>query len=156
MNILLCHRQCRGMSCFGRTQSPETSKKSSDWLYVRYCDGELMWQLPDTHPLIRMCVGMFFAILFGAAIGPAPVVPIQAGVSVALVLAMGPESAGGTRLVDVLLGASVGLLFSRAFTSNPFSDIGRSTSDFLRQLGNGMDRMLRACEVQSSKGQKPL
>ena len=65
--------------------------------------GELMWQLPDTHPLIRMCVGMFFAILFGAAIGPAPVVPIQAGVSVALVLAMGPESAGGTRLVHVLL-----------------------------------------------------
>ncbi|MDU4243798.1 MAG: FUSC family protein [Bifidobacterium longum] len=115
--------------------------------------GELMWQLPDTHPLIRMCVGMFFAILFGAAIGPAPVVPIQAGVSVSLVLAMGPESAGGTRLVDVLLGASVGLLFSQVlFTSNPFSDIGRSTSDFLRQLGNGMDRMLRACEVQSSKG----
>ncbi|HBR1775397.1 TPA: FUSC family protein [Klebsiella pneumoniae] len=115
--------------------------------------GELMWQLPDTHPLVRMSIGMFFAILLGAAIGPAPVVPIQAGVSVALVLAMGPESAGGTRLVDVLLGASVGLLFSQVlFTSNPFSDIGRSTSDFLRQIGNGLDRMLRACEVQSSKG----
>ena len=107
--------------------------------------GELMWQLPDTHPLVRMSIGMFFAILLGAAIGPAPVVPIQAGVSVALVLAMGPESAGGTRLVDVLLGASVGLLFSQVlFTSNPFSDIGRSTSDFLRQIGNGLDRMLRA------------
>lgn len=37
-------------------------------------------------------------------------------------------------------------------TPNPFSDIGRSTSDFLRQIGNGLDRMLRACEVQSSKG----
>ena len=72
-----------------------------------------MWQLLDTHPLVRMSIGMFFAILLGAAIGPAPVVPIRAGVSVALVLAMGPESAGGTRLVDVLLGASVGLLFSR-------------------------------------------
>lgn len=115
--------------------------------------GELMWQFPDTHPLVRMSTGMFFAILLGAIIGPAPVVPIQAGVSVALVLAMGPESAGGTRLVDVLLGASVGLLFSQVlFTSNPFSDIGRSTSDFLRQLGNGLDRMLRACEAQSSKG----
>ncbi|MDK8252405.1 hypothetical protein QP834_15550, partial [Enterococcus faecalis] len=55
--------------------------------------------------------------------------------------------------MDVLLGASVGLLFSQVlFTSNPFSDIGRSTSDFLRQIGNGLDRMLRACEVQSSKG----
>nr|WP_228707552.1 hypothetical protein [Klebsiella pneumoniae] len=102
--------------------------------------GELMWQLPDTHPLVRMSIGMFFAILCWAPpSGPAPVVPIQAGVSVALVLAMGPESAGGTRLVDVLLGASVGLLFSQVlFTSNPFSDIGRSTSDFLRQIGNGL------------------
>lgn len=55
--------------------------------------------------------------------------------------------------MDVLLGVSVGLLFSQVlFTSNPFSDIGRSTSDFLRQIGNRLDRMLRACEVQSSKG----
>lgn len=115
--------------------------------------GELMWQFPDTHPLVRMSIGMFFAILLGAVIGPAPVVPIQAGVSVALVLAMGPESAGGTRLVDVLLGTSVGLLFSQVlFTSNPFSDIGRATSDFLRQLGNGLDRILRASEAQSSQG----
>lgn len=115
--------------------------------------GELMWQFPDTHPLVRMSTGMFFAILMGAVIGPVPVVPIQAGVSVALVLAVGPESAGSTRLLDVLLGTSVGLLFSQVlFTSNPFSDIGRSTSDFLRQLGNGLERMLRACEVQSSKG----
>ncbi|MDU7531539.1 MAG: FUSC family protein, partial [Klebsiella sp.] len=27
--------------------------------------GELMWQLPDTHPLVRMSIGMFFAILLG-------------------------------------------------------------------------------------------
>ncbi|MBS0848661.1 FUSC family protein [Citrobacter sp. JGM124] len=114
--------------------------------------GELMWQLPDTHPLVRMSIGMFFAILLGAVIGPAPVVPIQAGVSMALVLAMGPETAGSTRLIDVLLGSSVGLLFSQVlFTSNPFNDIGRATSDFLRQLGNGLNRMLRACEAQSSE-----
>ncbi|MFK3704739.1 aromatic acid exporter family protein [Klebsiella sp. NPDC088457] len=114
--------------------------------------GELMWQFPDTHPLVRMSVGMFFAILLGAVIGPAPVVPIQAGVSVALVLAMGPDTAGGTRLLDVLLGAAVGLLFSQVlFTSNPFKDIGRATSDFLRQIGNGLDRVLRACEAQSGE-----
>ncbi len=69
----------------------------------------------------------------------------------------GAWKARAVRLVDVLLGASVGLLFSQVlFTSNPFSDIGRSTSDFLRQIGNGLDRMLRACEVQSSKEQRPL
>ncbi|WP_454692223.1 FUSC family protein [Achromobacter aloeverae] len=112
--------------------------------------GELMWQLPDTYPLVRMSVGMFFAILAGAVIGPTPVVPIQAGVSVALVLAMGPGTAGGTRLLDVLLGAAVGLLFSQVlFTSNPFKDIGRAASDFLLQIGNGLDRSLKACEARS-------
>ncbi|MDN7435729.1 FUSC family protein [Burkholderia multivorans] len=112
--------------------------------------GELMWQLPDTHPLVRMSIGMFFAILTGAVIGPAPVVPIQAGVSVALVLAMGPSTAGSTRLLEVVLGASVGLLFSQVlFTSSPFKDMGRAASDFLRQLGNGLDRVLKACEAQS-------
>ncbi|KAA5921763.1 aromatic acid exporter family protein [Achromobacter xylosoxidans] len=111
--------------------------------------GELMWKLPDTYPLVRMSVGMFFAILMGAVIGPAPVVPIQAGVSVALVLAMGPSTAGSTRLLEVLLGAAVGLLFSQVlFTSNPFKDMGRATSAFLRQIGNGLDRVLKACEAQ--------
>lgn len=113
--------------------------------------GELMWKLPDTYPLVRMSVGMFFAILLGAVIGPAPVVPIQSGVSVALVLAMGPSTAGSTRLLEVVLGAAVGLLFSQVlFTSNPFKDMGRATSDFLRQIGNGLDRVHKACEAQSS------
>ena len=92
--------------------------------------GELMWQLPDTHPLVRMSIGMFFAILLGAAIGPAPVVPIQAGVSVALVLAMGPESAGGTRLVDVLLGA-LRLIHSATLGAQPPTSCVRLVMDWI-------------------------
>ena len=40
-------------------------------------------------------------------------VPIQAAVSAVLVLALGPASAGVVRLLDVLAGTAVGLLFSQ-------------------------------------------
>jgi hypothetical protein len=53
--------------------------------------GDLLWQLPEQHLLLRMSLGAFLSILLGAIIGPAPVVPIQAGVSVILVLVLGPS-----------------------------------------------------------------
>ncbi len=113
--------------------------------------GDLLWQLPDQHLLIRLSAGIFLAVLLGAVVGPAPVVPIQSGVSVVLVLAMGPSAAGGTRLLDVLVGAAVGLIFSQVlFTSNPIKDMGRAASTFLKQLANGLDLIVRACEAQKA------
>lgn len=113
--------------------------------------GDLLWQLPDQHLLLRLSIGAFLSILLGAIIGPAPVVPIQAGVSVVLVLILGPTMAGTARLLDVVVGAAVGLLFSQVlFTSNPIKDMGRAASIFLKQLANGLDLILRACTAQKA------
>lgn len=113
--------------------------------------GDLLWQLPDQHQLLRLCLGIFVSVLLGAVIGPAPVVPIQAGVSLVLVLAMGPSAAGEARLLDVMVGAAVGLLFSQVlFTSNPIKDMGQAASIFLKQLANGLDLILRACKEQKA------
>ena len=113
--------------------------------------GDLLWQLPDQHLLLRLSLGAFLSILLGAIIGPAPVVPIQAGVSVVLVLILGPTMAGMARLLDVLVGAAVGLLFSQVlFTSNPIKDMGKAASIFLKQLANGLDLILRACTAQKA------
>ena len=114
--------------------------------------GELMWQMPDAHPLVRLGLGSFFSILLGTVIGPAPMVPIQAGVSMVLVLAMGPSNAGSARLLDVLVGAAVGVLFSQVlFTSNAFKDMGRAATVFLKQIANGLDAGLRACQAQDAR-----
>lgn len=113
--------------------------------------GDLLWQLPEQHLLLRMSLGAFLSILLGAIIGPAPVVPIQAGVSVILVLVLGPSMAGGARLLDVTVGAAVGLIFSQVLlTSNPIKDMGRAASIFLKQLANGLDLTLKACQQQKA------
>lgn len=113
--------------------------------------GDLLWQLPEQHLLLRMSLGAFLSILLGAIIGPAPVVPIQAGVSVILVLVLGPSMAGGARLLDVLVGAAVGLMFSQVLlSSNPIKDMGRAASIFLKQLANGLELILNACQQQKA------
>lgn len=114
--------------------------------------GELLWQIPDAHPLARLAIGIFTSVLLGSAIGPVPMVPIQSGVSMILVLAMGPSSAGGTRMLDVLMGASVGLLFSQVlFTSDPLKDMERASKVFLKQISNGLDLVVKSCETMDAK-----
>ena len=94
--------------------------------------GELAWLLPDTIPLLRLSLASLVALSLAAMLGQPPVVPIQAGVSVVLVLSMGPSAAGETRLVDVLVGAGVGLMFSQViFTANPLRAVSRSASALL-------------------------
>ncbi|WP_233209991.1 aromatic acid exporter family protein [Comamonas sp. 26] len=113
--------------------------------------GDLLWQLPEQHLLLRMSLGAFLSILLGAIVGPAPVVPIQAGVSVILVLVLGPSMAGSSRLLDVLVGAAVGLIFSQVLlSSNPIKDMGLAASIFLKQLANGLELILNACQQQKA------
>jgi hypothetical protein len=44
-------------------------------------------------PVLRMVLGLFVAMMAASSFGLGPVVPIQAGVSVLLVLTLGPETA---------------------------------------------------------------
>jgi uncharacterized membrane protein YgaE (UPF0421/DUF939 family) len=107
--------------------------------------GELAWLLPDHIPLLRLSLASLVALSLAAMLGQPPVVPIQAGVSVVLVLSMGPSAAGETRLFDVLVGAGVGLMFSQVvFTANPLRAMSRSASSLLVQLADGLEATLQA------------
>ena len=63
--------------------------------------GEIALFLPDSLPLLRLALVSFVAIIAAGFFGLPPVVPIQAGVSAILVLALGPETAGPVRMLDV-------------------------------------------------------
>ena len=73
--------------------------------------GEVVLLIPN--PTVAMGVGVFVSMALASCFGIGPVVPIQAGVSVLLVLTLGPETAGSTRMIDVLIGAAIGLICSR-------------------------------------------
>lgn len=107
--------------------------------------GELAWLLPDAIPLLRLSLASLVALSLASMLGQPPVVPIQAGVSVVLVLSMGPSAAGEIRLIDVLVGAGVGLMFSQViFTANPLRAVSRSASTLLEQLADGLEATLQA------------
>jgi uncharacterized membrane protein YgaE (UPF0421/DUF939 family) len=75
--------------------------------------GEIILVLPDTLPLLKIALAAFFAMLAAAAFGQLAVVPIQAGVSAILVVALGPAITGSVRMADVAVGAVVGLFLSQ-------------------------------------------
>ena len=82
--------------------------------------GELAFLLPGDLPALRLSLASFVAIMIAASYGLQAVVQIQAGVSALLVLALGPDSAGVVRLLDVFCGTAIGLLFSQVlFTRDP-------------------------------------
>ena len=113
--------------------------------------GEAALWLPDSYPLLRIGFATFFAIAIAALYGQGPVVPIQAGVSAVLMLAVGPESAGFVRMLDVVVGASVGLIFSQILlTPNPIGIIDSSAKDLLEKLASGFSKSLQALEAKDA------
>lgn len=104
--------------------------------------GELALLAPDTLPVLRMVAATFFSILIASVFGAPPVVPVQAGMSAILVLAIGSDTAGVVRLMDVVLGAMSGLFFSQVLmTPDPIRSINCVAERLLRDLGDG----LRGC-----------
>ena len=75
--------------------------------------GELSLVLPNVFPLLKITLTAFFAMIVAASYGQAAVVPIQAGVSAILVVALGPATTGYVRMIDVGVGAAVGFFFSK-------------------------------------------
>jgi uncharacterized membrane protein YgaE (UPF0421/DUF939 family) len=98
--------------------------------------GEAALLLPDTIPTLRVSVATFGAIMIATTYGQPAVVPIQAGVSAMLVLAMGSEYAGPVRMLDVACGTAVGLLFSQIlFTPDPVEQLRESERSLLGKVG---------------------
>jgi uncharacterized membrane protein YgaE (UPF0421/DUF939 family) len=82
--------------------------------------GELVFLLPpNLGPYgigeLRVAVAIFAAMVIATALGLPAVAPIQAGSSALLVILMGPEAAGLSRYLDVLLGTAIGLAFAFGF-----------------------------------------
>jgi uncharacterized membrane protein YgaE (UPF0421/DUF939 family) len=75
--------------------------------------GELSLVLPADIPLLRITLAAFLSMIVAASYGLAALVPIQAGVSAILITVFGPAADGPNRLLDVAVGAAVGLLFSQ-------------------------------------------
>ncbi|MFJ7883560.1 aromatic acid exporter family protein [Pseudomonas sp. NPDC096917] len=114
--------------------------------------GEAALWLPDAYPLLRIGFASFSAIAIAALYGLGPVVAIQAGVSAILMLAVGPENAGVVRMLDVVMGAGVGLMFSQILlTPNPIGIIDNSAKDLLEKLAKGFGKSLKALEENNSK-----
>lgn len=76
--------------------------------------GEAALFLPGDVWELRLGLSIFLATWIGASLGTSPVMSIQAGASALLVQLLGPEYAGLTRLLDVLVGLAVGLPFGFA------------------------------------------
>lgn len=77
--------------------------------------GELSLFFPDTWWDLRLALSSFVAMLIAASFIAAPVAVIQAGASAMLILLLGPREAGFARLLDVSVGAAIGLAFATVF-----------------------------------------
>ncbi len=109
--------------------------------------GELSLLLPDTIPVLHMSVVTFIAMLLATTFGLAPAIAIQAGVSALLVYVMGPQVAGVTRLLDVVVGAAVGLIFSQILlTPDPVRLIDRAVRGLLDRLAHELKQAGAALE----------
>jgi len=62
---------------------------------------------------VAMGIGVLLSMMIASYFGIRPVVPIQAGVSLLLVLKLGAETAGYVRMIDVVIGVIFGLICGR-------------------------------------------
>ena len=89
--------------------------------------------------------------LASLSVGPVTAVAGSAYLSAILVLAMGPQVAGVTRLIDVLVGAGVGLLFSQILlTPDPVRLIDRAARGLLDRLANGLKQAAIALDKEDA------
>jgi uncharacterized membrane protein YgaE (UPF0421/DUF939 family) len=103
--------------------------------------GELALSVGNGIPVLGGSVGTFVAMMIASSFGLGPVVPIQAGVSVILVLVMGPMTAGYVRLLDSCVGIVVALLFSQLLvTPDPVGMVKQAAAKLLRELGAAFSR----------------
>lgn len=110
--------------------------------------GELALYVPATYPLVRVSAAAFFAILIASTYGMLAVVPIQSGVSAVLVLALGSESAGAVRMLDVAAGTAVGMLFSQVLlTPDPVRVLAEAADALQAELRGALRQAAAAVEA---------
>ena len=113
--------------------------------------GELTLLLPGDIVVLRISLAALLSLLVASTYGQPPVVPIQAAVSAVLVIAFGPATAGSARMLDVIAGAGIGLLFSQVLlTPSPVRIIDDAVQALMRRMASG----LRLC-AESLRARDP-
>ncbi|MGX4692841.1 FUSC family protein [Streptomyces sp. JNUCC 63] len=86
-----------------------------------------------------MALGVFVALTAARFIGGPQVVVVQAGVSTVLVVALGDQSNGVQRLVDMLIGAGIALVFTQIlFPPEPLALLRRAEKAALTAIADGL------------------
>lgn len=97
--------------------------------------GEMILLLGQQALFVSIPLATFVAMSVAASFGFKPVVSTQAAVSSVLILSFGPQTAGLNRFLDVLVGASVALIFSQViFTPDPVSGLTKARDNLLERL----------------------
>ncbi|PZH06996.1 hypothetical protein C1I97_17360 [Streptomyces sp. NTH33] len=100
--------------------------------------GELVLVTVGTGPG-SMALGVFVALTAARVLGGPQVVLVQAGVSTVLVVALGDQSNGVQRLVDMLIGAGIALVFTQVlFPPEPLALLRRAEKAALTPIADGL------------------
>lgn len=120
--------------------------------------GEVLLALPDFNFALRIALITFAALMASLSFGLAPVIAIQSSVSAVLVTALGPETAGFTRLIDVSVGAGIALLFSQVLlTPDPVRLVEDAARRMLELMAQGFAQDAEAvAERDALKAQAAL
>lgn len=106
--------------------------------------GELVLQLPEHTVLLQIAPAAFLAMVMASLYGQAAVVPINAGVSAILVIAMGPTYAGYARLLDVAIGSSAAELPALPAHTDLAEDSGwHSSNQYLSDVRSALEAFER-------------
>ncbi|HKH26963.1 MAG TPA: FUSC family protein [Sphingomicrobium sp.] len=109
--------------------------------------GEVLLAVPVFDSGLRIALITFLAMMAALSFGLAPVIAIQGGVSGLLVIALGPTTAGATRLADALVGTGVALVFSQVvLTPNPVRMIDSAVRRMLQLLAQDFAQSAEALE----------
>lgn len=106
--------------------------------------------------LVQLVLAVFCAMMLSSGLGWSPVLVIQAGVSVVLVLAVGPQSAGLHRLVDGAVGVAIGLACSQfLLTPDPVKKLAAAMQAFLNELADGLEATAETIDRRAAGGPVP-
>lgn len=109
--------------------------------------GEATLLLPAMPTEVRIALVGFAGLAIASSYALAPPLIIQAGVSAIMVFALGTDVAGWTRVVDVIVGVSIGLMFSQVlFTPDPLKKLRMSVERFFHELSNNFKLAAQALE----------
>lgn len=111
--------------------------------------GEATLLLPPMPTEVRIALVGFVGLSIASAYAIVPAMIIQAGLSSIMVFALGTEVAGFTRVIDVIVGTSIGLLFSQVlFTPDQLQRLRESVERFYHELA--LNLLLSADALEKS------